>query len=128
MSLAIAIVALVAGGLSVLNTMAMAVEERTRDIGILSSIGWSRRRILALILTEGVVLAVVGGVAGVGLGWVGYNFLIDLLSPGSGLTIPAMLVQAGKAMIIALLVGALGALGPAWRAAGMMAAAALRRQ
>ena len=81
-----------------------------------------------MILTEGVVLAVVGGVAGVGLGWVAYNFLIGLLSPGSGLTIPAMLVQAGKAMIIALLVGALGALGPAWRAAGMMAAAALRRQ
>ena len=101
MSLAIAIVALVAGGLSVLNTMAMAVEERTRDIGILSSIGWSRQTILALILTEGVLLAIAGGVIGVGLGWVGYDFLVDLLSPGSGLTFPAMLVQAGKAMIIA---------------------------
>ena len=128
MSLAIAIVALVAGGLSVLNTMAMAVEERTRDIGILSSIGWSRQRILALILTEGLLLAIAGGLIGIGLGWVGYNFLVDLLAPGSGLTIPAMLIQAGKAMIIALVVGALGALGPAWRAAGLMAAAALRRQ
>ncbi|WP_444856572.1 ABC transporter permease [Sphingosinicella sp.] len=127
-SLAISIVALAIGCLSVLNTLAMGVEERTREIGILSAIGWSRRRILALILSEGFVLAGIGGLVGVLLGWVGHNVLVDSLTPGGGLSASAMVGQAVRAEVAALLVGLTGALVPAWRASRLAPAAALRHQ
>jgi putative ABC transport system permease protein len=127
-SLAISIVALAIGCLSVLNTLAMGVEERTRDIGILASIGWPRQRILAMILAEGFVLAGIGGLLGGALGWVGHDLLVDSLIPGAELTKAAKLVQALKAEGIALLVGLLGALLPAWHASRLSPAAALRRQ
>ena len=63
-SVAIGIVAMAMAALSVLNTLAMAVEERVREIGVLASIGWPRNRILLLVLLEGVILAFLGGIAG----------------------------------------------------------------
>ena len=85
-SSAISLVALAIAALSVLNTLAMAVEERTRDIGILAAIGWSRARILALILSEGLLLAGLGGLLGGGLGWLGNHVLNLLVVPGGGMS------------------------------------------
>ena len=127
-SLAISIVALAIGCLSVLNTLAMGVEERTRDIGILASIGWPRQRILLLILSEGLVLAGIGGLVGAALGWIGHDLLVDSLIPGAELQAGAKVVQALKALGIAFLVGLVGALLPAWHASRLSPAAALRRQ
>ena len=127
-SLAISIVALAIGCLSVLNTLAMGVEERTRDIGILASIGWPRQRILLLILSEGLVLAGIGGLVGAALGWIGHDLLVDSLIPGAELQPAAKAVQALKALGIAFLVGLVGALLPAWHASRLSPAAALRRQ
>jgi putative ABC transport system permease protein len=127
-SLAISIVALAIGCLSVLNTMAMGVEERTRELGILASIGWSRQRILALILSEGFILAAVGGALGVALGWVGHTALIDFVTPGGRLSAWSAVDQVARAVAVALVVGLLGALAPAWRASRLAPAAALRRQ
>lgn len=50
--------------LVVSNTLAMAVAERTRDIGILMSIGWRPRKILQQLLSEALVLCTIGGVLG----------------------------------------------------------------
>ena len=127
-SLAIAIVALAMACLSVLNTVAMAVEERTREIGILSLIGWSRGRILSMILSEGVLVAAAGGLLGLGLGYLGSRALAVLVLPGSGLSIPATLALEAKGEAAALLVGVLGALWPALRASRMTPAAAMQRQ
>jgi len=127
-SLAISIVALAIGCLSVLNTMAMAVEERTREIGILAALGWRRRAILTLILWEGVLLAGAGGLLGIVLGWAGHEALVALLSPGAGLPFRLMIEQGLRAELVALVVGAIGAFVPAWRAARLAPAAALRRQ
>lgn len=127
-SLAVSIVALAIGCLSVLNTMATGVEERTREIGILAAIGWTRSRILALILSEGFLLAGLGGIAGILLGWVGHDFLVDSVSRGAQLETSTMAVQALRAEAIALLVGLIGAFVPAWRASRLAPAAALRRQ
>jgi len=127
-SLAISLVALAIGCLSVLNTMAMGVEERTREIGILAAVGWTRGRILGLILSEGFLIAGLGGLAGIGLGWVGHDLLVDTVSRGAELETKTMAGQALRAEAIALLVGLIGAFMPAWRASRLAPAAALRRQ
>jgi putative ABC transport system permease protein len=127
-SLAIAVVALLMACLSVLNTLAMSVEERTREIGILSALGWSPRRILALILSEGVLLAAIGGVVGIVLGLIGNRLLVALVLPGSGLTAQATVGIALVGLAASVVVGSVGAVWPAWRAARLVPAAALRRQ
>ncbi|MEG3147547.1 ABC transporter permease [Sphingomonas sp. RT2P30] len=127
-SLAISIVALVIGCLSVINTLAMGVEERTRDIGILASIGWPKQRVLMLILSEGFVLAGVGGLLGVLLGWIGNDLLVHSIVPGAELRVAAKFGQALRAETIALVLGLIGAAAPAWRASRLSPATALRRQ
>ncbi|HEV2745976.1 MAG TPA: ABC transporter permease [Allosphingosinicella sp.] len=127
-SFAISLVALAIGCLSVLNTMAMGVEERTREIGILAAIGWSRGRILGLILSEGFLIAGLGGMAGIVLGWIGHDYLVHSVTQGAELETSTMLGQALRAEMIALLVGLIGAFIPAWRASRLAPAAALRRQ
>lgn len=123
---ALALAALVLAGFSVLNTLAMAVEERTREIGVLAAIGWSRGRILRLVLGEGAALAVLGGLLG------------TLLGEGALAALNAMVLQGGtqatggpgviaEALGFGVLVGLLGALWPAWRATRISPAAAMRR-
>ena len=126
-SSAISLVALAIAALSVLNTLAMAVEERTRDIGILAAIGWSRARILALILSEGLLLAGLGGLLGGGLGWLGNHVLNLLVVPGGGMSARATITLTLLTLSASLALGACGSLWPAWRAARLDPATALRR-
>ena len=128
MSGAIALVALAMACLAVMNTLAMAVEERTRDIGILAAIGWSRARMLALILSEGMLLALAGGMVGGALGAVGITALKQVVLPNvamSGRPAASLMLAA---LAAALAVGGLGAFWPAWRASRIRPAAALRRE
>ena len=71
----VGLISLIVGGLSVVNTMAMSVNERTREIGIKRAIGGSRRRIVAELVAEAGVIGLIGGLIGLGLGafavWVG---------------------------------------------------------
>ncbi len=118
----------VMAGLSVLNTLAMAVEERTREIGILSMIGWSRGRVMRLVLGEGLILAGIGGLFGLVLGYFGGRAVVLFVLPGSGLGVTQTVGLDAKAMAAALVVGALGAAWPAWRAAGLTPAMAMQHQ
>lgn len=127
-SFAIALVAMAMASFSVLNTLAMSVEERTREIGILSTIGWSRGQILALILSEGMLLAALGGVIGLGIGYLGNQTLALLVLPGSGLSTVSTVRVSLEALAAAVVVGALGSAWPAWRAAHLSPARAMQRQ
>ena len=51
------------------NTMAQSVRERTSEVGVLKTLGFSNGSILALVLGESVLIAVLGGAAGLGLAW-----------------------------------------------------------
>ena len=62
---AISLMAIVVGGLGVMNTMLMSVLERTREIGVLRALGWRRRAILKMVLKESLLLSFIGGMAGI---------------------------------------------------------------
>lgn len=124
-SRAIALIALAIAALSVLNTLAMAVEERVREIGILAALGWTRRQILALILGEGLILAATGGLGGALLGGFGLSALSRVIVPG-GLEASTALVLGALGLAVAVAIGAAGAFYPAFRAARLRPAAALR--
>jgi putative ABC transport system permease protein len=126
-SLAISIIAIVMGAIYVLNALVMATQERTREIGIFTAIGWSQERIMASIVVEGILMCVIGCVLGLAL-----SFLAALAFP----YIPAIghLVSFRPSirLIVLVLIAAfvlcvLGSLFPAWRAVRMLPAEALRR-
>src|SRR5690606_7758613 len=60
----ISAIALFIGAIGVLNTMVMSVYERTREIGTLRAIGWSKSRIVRMVLGESLLLSIAGGIAG----------------------------------------------------------------
>ncbi len=119
-------VALVIGAFGMMNTMIMSVHERTREIGILRSIGWRRARVVRMILMESVLLSLVGAL----VGSLGACLLVRALTRVpmvsgmvSGRIDP---IYIGYGFGIALVVGLLGGLLPAFRAARMPPTAALR--
>lgn len=126
MSWFIGLLAVLAGGLVMMNTMLMSVFERTREIGVLRAVGWRRGRVLRLILGEAFVLSILGGLLGVALG-LAMIYAVNQLPALTGLLdnafSPALFVQA---MLVALFLGAMGGLYPAWRAARLQPVEALR--
>lgn len=126
MTLGLSMIAVLVGSISVMNTMVMSVFERTREIGVLRAVGWRRRRIILMVLQESLLLSAAGGVAGIVLG-VGLVQLIGLM-PGigglfAGAYQPSLFIQA---MAVALALGAIGGLYPAWRASRLSPMEALR--
>jgi putative ABC transport system permease protein len=125
-SWAVSILAVGIGGIGVMNTMIMAVYERTREIGILRAVGWRRRRVLSLILGESLLIALLAAGFGFGVGVLAVQSL--LLFPWvKGLIAPAYSVPLFlQSLGIALGVGFLGGLYPAYRASRITPTVALR--
>jgi putative ABC transport system permease protein len=121
----VSIVSVAVGGLGVLNTLLMSVSERTREIGTLRAVGWSRARVLRMILGEGALVSVLGGLAGLVMGVVGAETLIRWAPRGFLGTQYAPLLFA-EAMAVALGLGFVGALYPAWKASRLRPIEALR--
>ncbi len=122
----ISFLAILIGGVGVLNTMLMSVFERTREIGVLRSLGWRRRSILGLILREALWLGLFGGLAGVVVAF-GFSYLLTVAPMIGGLLEPTwnwdILLRA---LAVALLLGVLGGLYPAYRATRLQPVEALR--
>lgn len=122
----VAAIAILIGGLGMMSAMVMSVLERTREIGVLRAVGWSRGRVLRMILGEAVALSAIGGVIGVVLGS-GMAWAVGQ-SPGLGVMLagavtPDLLLQG---MVTALLLGVVGGVYPAWTAANLQPVEALR--
>jgi putative ABC transport system permease protein len=120
--------AIVIAVLGVVNTLALSVVERTREIGLLRAIGLSRRQLRRMIRLESVVIAVFGAVLGLGLGlvWGVCTHRMLALQGMTALAIPwwtIAAVAAGSA-----LVGVVAALLPASRAARMNVLAAVAHE
>lgn len=121
----ISLVSVMIGGLGILNTMIMSVHERTREIGTLRAVGWSCRRVVRMILSEGILLSIFGGLLGIGLG-VGGAELILMGAPQGYLGTYYTPDLFAKAMAIAVGLGFFGSLYPALRASRLSPIEALR--
>jgi len=119
-------VAIFIGAIGTLNTMMTSVLERTREIGILRAIGWPRRRVVTMILAESCAIALIASVLGGVLAIVG-TWALSQAPAAKGILSPsvdALILIEGVAL--ALTIGVLGALLPAWRAAKLQPTEAFR--
>jgi ABC-type antimicrobial peptide transport system permease subunit len=126
MTWGISFMALVVGGLGMMNTMVMSVFERTREIGVLRALGWRRRRVIWMILRESVILTLLGGVAGSLVGVVFGLFLNTLPAVQGFMQLrysPGLFAQA---LVTALGLGVVGGIYPAWWASNLRPVEALR--
>jgi putative ABC transport system permease protein len=111
-----AVVAVLVGGLSVVNTMIMSVNERRREIGIKRVVGAKTRHVLKEHLTETVVMSGIGGLIGSGLGYV-VTSVINARTSASGLEIFTFSPElAGAGIGFAVGLGLLAGIYPSWRA------------
>ncbi|HET7011641.1 MAG TPA: ABC transporter permease [Anaerolineales bacterium] len=118
-------IAILIGAVGMMNAQLMAVSERTREIGVLRAVGWSRRRVLLLILMESLVVCLFGGLLGIGLGALALTALGggSLFGAGPGDIGFGLLIQA---LITVATMGVAGGLYPAWRASRLAPVEALR--
>ncbi|HQT45264.1 MAG TPA: FtsX-like permease family protein, partial [Candidatus Micrarchaeota archaeon] len=121
---AIAAISLVVGSIGIANSMFTSVLERTRDIGILKSVGAPNSAVLTLFLAESVMLSVIGGSVGVAIGVLA-AWLISALGGISTLVGPELI--AGSFMV-AVAVGGVSGYFPARQASKLPAIVALRRE
>ncbi len=115
----IAAVALIVGGVGLMNTMYTAVLERTREIGILKAIGARDSHVMALFLIDSGLMGFIGGTLGLALGGVLSVLGTRLLGPTLGVGTFAPSFGAGLivgALVASFVVGALSGAWPAWRA------------
>ena len=118
----ISLLAVVVGGLGIINTMLMSVFERTREIGVLKAVGWSNRKILTMIVGESLVITIVSAIIGSIIGVALCSFLAPMMGLNPTFT-PDIFVQAFG---IAIIVGIIGGLYPAIKAIKLPPTEALR--
>jgi putative ABC transport system permease protein len=121
----IAGVSLLVGAMGILTIMWISVHERTNEIGLLRALGVSRVTVQGLFLLESVLLAVAGGVMGLGVG-MGLIALSRAAAPGLPLSTPPLAVVA--ALTMCLVVGVVSGVAPARRAADLDPVDALRTE
>jgi len=123
-----ALLALVVGGLSIINTMSMAVIERFREIGLKKAVGARTGHILREFLFESAAIGTVGGGLGLLLGWA-LTVAINAATASSNLSLflltPRLVVVAA---VFSIGLGALSGIIPALRAARLDPVTALRYQ
>ncbi|HEY7485915.1 MAG TPA: FtsX-like permease family protein [Streptosporangiaceae bacterium] len=110
---------IIIAAVGVINTLALSVIERTREIGLLRAVGISRRQLRRMIRLESIVIAVFGALLGIAIG-VSFGAAIQSGLASEGLNVLA--VPVGTLVMYVLLgglIGVLAALWPAWRAGRM---------
>jgi putative ABC transport system permease protein len=112
----------------VLNTSLLSFFERIREFGIFRSVGWSRFRVIWLVIGESLVVSLVGAIVGVALGWGAINGL-QHLKQLKGIFDPTYDASVfTRALVFGFVVAFVGALYPALRAAFVTPLKAVRRE
>lgn len=122
---AIAGVSLVVGAIGILTMMWIAVGERTSEIGLIRAIGATRRQVQWIFLTESAVLALLGGLLGIGAG-LGICALLRAAIPGLPVHTPMLFLVS--AVLVSLVTGILSGVLPARRAAALDPVESLRTE
>jgi putative ABC transport system permease protein len=118
----IAFIALIVGGIGIMNIMLVSVTERTREIGIRKAVGAAQGHILLQFLIESLVIAVVGGGIGIALG-VGGSRLLSWRMGWATLVNPSSVIMA---VVVSAAVGLFFGIYPAWKASRLNPIEALR--
>ncbi|MGH2915306.1 MAG: ABC transporter permease [Solirubrobacteraceae bacterium] len=116
-ALVIAVLALLIGGIGVINTMLMSVVERRSEFALLSAVGWSRPQVAGRVLVEGVVTTVIGAAIGLPVGVLGARLLVSSLGAQEFVAPQTTAWDLGRGLLVGVLIGLVGGLYPAWRAA-----------
>jgi len=123
-TIGVAAIALVVGGIVVMNIMLVSVTERTKEIGIRKAVGARQSDILRQFLIEAITITAVGGAIGVLTGF-GLAYLISMLM---GFPLLMSVGSAALGVGVSSLVGIISGLWPAWRAARLHPIDALRAE
>jgi putative ABC transport system permease protein len=141
--LAIAVICLLVAGVGILNIMTITVTQRTREIGILKSLGAKNQSVLAIFLVETTIIGFFGSLIGIGTGWIVATLLGMLISNGSitttgrvGTVMQAVLSSGitpvftvgliVEAIVFGMAVAIVFGLYPAWKASKKPPVEALR--
>ncbi|MCC7575252.1 MAG: ABC transporter permease [Methanomethylovorans sp.] len=120
----VALISLIVGSIGIMNIMLVTVTERTREIGLMKSLGYTRKDILTLFLIESTILSLLGGICGTVLG-IGVafiaNYFLDLPS-----VFPVNQILIG--FIVSILVGLVAGIYPANKASRMDPVEAFRHE
>lgn len=124
-SLAVSGLAIIVGAIGIVNTMVMSVYERTKEIGVLKSVGWKSSRILTMILGETLVLTILSGIIGSGFGILISEVGVRLMGGDDfalGYDPHTFILAFG----ITIFVGIIGGVYPAYKASKLAPTEALR--
>jgi len=130
---AVIVIALVIGGVGVLNTVLMAVFERTREIGMMKAMGASRGDVFRLVWAETVLTALAGGLVGVAIA-IASSRLVEVLIRGmipfapEGSLIGFSAATAFACIGLSLVLGLAAGFYPAWRAASVRPVEAIKAE
>jgi putative ABC transport system permease protein len=133
-------IALLVAAIGIANTMAMAILERTREIGLMKAIGATNRDVLSIFLGESAGIGLIGGIGGVALGWssgqlinvFALSYLAERAAETGGLP-PTVAVYTPPwlpvfALVFASLIGLISGLYPSLRAATLIPVIALKNE
>ena len=115
--LVIVVIALVIGGIGVMNTMLMAVIERRSEFALLSAVGFSGRQIAGRVLVESTLTTIIGAAFGLVLGVLGAQLLVDAIGAQTFVSPQVTAWDLGRGLLVGVVLGVLGGVYPAWRAA-----------
>jgi putative ABC transport system permease protein len=130
---AIIMIAVILGGVGVLNTVLMAVFERTKEIGMMKAMGGSRGDVFKLVWAETILTTVLGGLAGVAIALVSSRLvealirgMIPYAPKGSliGISLPTVIM----CVVLSLVLGLVAGFYPAFRAAGVRPVEAIKAE
>jgi ABC-type antimicrobial peptide transport system permease subunit len=125
---AISLIAVLIGGVGVMNTMMMSVFERTREFGVLRAVGWRPPQVLKMVLGESLALSMLGGAFGILLGVAAVRAVENVPSVSGFLPGTFSLGLLAQGVGVALGLGLVGGALPAWRASRLMPAEAMRTE
>jgi putative ABC transport system permease protein len=118
----VSLISLLVGGIGIMNIMLVSVTERTREIGIRKALGARRATVMFQFLIESLALSALGGIIGLGVGFLGAA-IVDAVSP---LPATPTLLAVTLGLGFAAFVGVVFGLYPAWRASRLDPIVALR--